>query len=190
MAVFEFWYRNVQIWQTRSPINDTNYASIALRVGADKFGPVTRSCGDMSANPQIHGVDLKLQAEIPNDGTLVVIGWSIANSSQGGDQLTNALGNTAISLVGEAATAIPGIGPVLGVTINVLFGGFFRDHDGICEAGNASAIGQQLNNMPSHTNWWIQHKTYGNGLPDPDGHKDSGDYSSTLVVYRPGEYAG
>lgn len=190
MAQFEFFYQCVEIWQTRSPNKDTNYASLALRVGSKKYGPEIIFLGDMSVHPQLHGVGLKIDADIPADGTTVALGWAMVNSSNGGDQLTNALGNAAIQLVGDAASAIPVVGDVISFAINALFDGFFRSHDGTCEAGNALMTGQQLNSLPHYRNHKIQHKTYGKNLPDPPGHKDSGDYTSTLFVYRPGEYNG
>lgn len=180
MAQFIFKFVYINIKSLRSTNSDTDFASLAVKVGDKNYGPVKKAMGDLHKGT--HPVELSIgPIDIPNDQTAVLIGWTVMNlGHKDPSQAAAAAATAAGTIVGTITLGAPLIGPALGVIVGALTGaiGDLTDHDGPCVVQSAAMTGQQMNTGVKHE--WN---------PQFENHKgDDGRYDSYVVAYQPSAF--
>jgi hypothetical protein len=74
-----FTMESLEIWNTRSLHNDTDYVTLTAVVGANPPVHATKSLGDL--NNGTHSVGLSIEVDIPDDDTAVAFIYMVRNSS-------------------------------------------------------------------------------------------------------------
>ena len=119
---------NFGITQTRSKHNDTDNVYISATVGANPTVVNWRPIGDV--NNGTHQVGLSVEADIPNDDTIVVLIYGIVNNGHANNDAVEKSVTTAFSTLAKAvvnnkeATAEISIATVAGLAVIPFVGSF------------------------------------------------------------------
>lgn len=186
-ARINFNFQGIHIYETRSPNTDTNYASLAVRVG-DNEQKVEKYIGDLGKGD--HGVNLQLAVDVPDDGSVpVVVGWAVINDNDGKDAGLNLAGNVGLAIVGKALYAVPAVGPAVAAVYAMLVSPF-KNHNGPVVAQQYRTDGAFLNKVPVGKGGGPLNgtegtnpkgaKNYGRDLPG----NESSDYDSVVWLER------
>ena len=73
-----FTMESLEIWNTRSLHNDTDYVTLTVVVGANDPVHASKSLGDL--NNGTHSVGLSVEVDIPDDDTMVAFSYLVRNS--------------------------------------------------------------------------------------------------------------
>jgi hypothetical protein len=150
------------ITETRSVHNDTDFASVSITVGTNPAITATKAMGDV--NNGTHPVGLTVAADIPNDGTQVVLSYAIVNNGHTNSSTFETAISSALSALGAAGAkggaaglaSLLGLGsvavPVVGSALTVLAGWLvpklidviFANCDGPVAIGVHIYTGQEL----------------------------------------------
>jgi hypothetical protein len=178
MANFDFSFTDIWIHECRSPNTDTNYASVAVRVGNTVHGPSSKYIGDLGRGR--HDVGVSVIADVPNDGIKVIVSWNVINDNGNSDAALNLVGNLGLGVVGTALSGIPVVGTALAAVFSIVVNPF-RNHNGPCVVQQFVTTGTALNALAVNGATGVfDAKNYGRDLPGGD----TSDYSSNLRITR------
>jgi hypothetical protein len=178
MAQYFFKFNDINIRNLRSANSDTDYASFAVRIGTNSYGPLTKAMGDLHQG--IYPVGLSIgPVEVPNDQTPILLGWTVVNSGHTDpSQAIGAVASAAGTIVGTITLGAPFIGPIVGSIVSGLTSVFIKNHDGPCVIQGAAITGAQLNQV-DRKDW----------NPQSENHPgDAGSYDSKVIAYKQSAY--
>ena len=187
------------ITNTRSRHNDTDVVHIGVTVGASDTVFVTKKLGDL--NNGNHGVGLSIEANIPDDDTIVVFSYLVNNSGHGGDDSETKTAQAVLSTIAQAVishkadtaaaiavgtilvpivvSAVAAVAGILALTEAGLL--LFANCDGPVASGaipfkcsdliKRTASGQKINETTQHP-----------GVDSPDGCGSNSHYSTTCTI--------
>lgn len=182
MAKYDFNFRNIQIWSTRSRHEDTDYAGLEVKIGDTVLPAKSAFLGGV--NNGIHEFNLRISdVEVPNNATPVKIGWSVLNS---GHQDHNAVVTALQTVVDQIIQKKAGDNPTLAAIASLLsvigIAGLFANCDGPVAGGLRQLTGAELYAATSGVDYWIIEKVLGG--ESAAGCGSNSDYNTVIVVHR------
>ena len=194
-----FTMNSLSISNTRSRHNDTDVVHIGVTVGANDTVFVTKKLGDL--NNGTHAVGLSIEADIPDDDTIVVFSYLVNNSGHGGDDSETKTAQSVLSTIADAiithkadtaeavavgtivvpvlVSMVAAVAGILALTEAGLL--LFANCDGPVAAGayrftcsdliKRTAAGQKIPEITDHP-----------GVDSPDGCGSNSHYSTTCTV--------
>src|SRR5579864_6915793 len=141
---YDILFPQLAIDETRSAHKDTDYASLAVKVGARDMTDQTKFLGDLDNGGKSKGYTVGLSyrsVSIPADDTPVIVSWTVVNNGHAGaSQMQNALdkvGGAVINCQKDSETACVILNILKGIGIGLLF----ADCDGVVVAGKYTTTG-------------------------------------------------
>ena len=183
MPTYRFRLDSFEIVKTRAAHTDTDYVSVALKVGDQVFSPQTKGMGDL--NDGVYGVELEYVFSIDDPSTPIVFGYLIMNSGHSDTEESIAKLSNACAELAVAATVIPGVGMWGAITAGTIKDLepvaqlFVADCDGWVAGDQISITGAMLNQWTLDGRKETQRRFY----PGTDSNSGCGGNSQYYVTW-------
>lgn len=179
---YSFSFESIEILNTRSRDEDTNYATIGVKSDIGISGPVSRRLGDQDNGS--HNVGLSVDhVPILRDAQPVNVVWSVVNSGHSDmTKVTNAIQTTAKQILEKVfgkGSIVAEIGSAI-VSLGLTF--LFANCDGPVVGGNETLTGSDLYNRTSTGDlvFQLDHS----GTDSPTGCGSNSHYKSIVRIRR------